>query len=173
MSKALLKKYLGSLNKAEIIQIVLDLYEARKEAKEYLEYFINPNEQRKMEEYKQIIENEFYPKRGFPKCSFSVCRKAIADYRKLHPSPENLGDLMIFFVEQACMLTHEYGDMEEQYYTSTENNFNAAMKHLAKNRIIEQFDNRIETILKHADTCGYGFSETMPEIYHKYADAQG
>ena len=37
MSKVALKKYLGILDKSEIIDVVLDLYDARKEAKEYLE----------------------------------------------------------------------------------------------------------------------------------------
>lgn len=41
MSKIALKKYLGTLEKSEVIDVVLDLYDARKEAKEYLEYFLN------------------------------------------------------------------------------------------------------------------------------------
>ena len=59
MSKATLKKYLGSLDKSEVIDVVLDLYDARKEAKEYLEYFLNPDETAKMKEYKAIIGMSF------------------------------------------------------------------------------------------------------------------
>ena len=44
MSKVALKKYLNTLQKGEIVEMVLDLYDARKEAKEYLEYFLNPDE---------------------------------------------------------------------------------------------------------------------------------
>ena len=43
MPKVTLKKYLGTLEKSEIIDVVLDLYDARKEAKEYLDYFLNPD----------------------------------------------------------------------------------------------------------------------------------
>ena len=88
MSKVALKKYLGTLEKSEVIDVVLGLYDARKEAKEYLEYFLNPDEKAKLKEYKAIIRNEFWPKRGDGKCQFSVCKKAIADFRKLHPSPK-------------------------------------------------------------------------------------
>lgn len=39
MSKAKLKKYLLSLTKEQITDIVLELYDARKEAKDYLEFY--------------------------------------------------------------------------------------------------------------------------------------
>ena len=86
MSKVALKKYLGTLEKSEVIDVVLDLYDARKEAKEYLEYFLNPDEKAKLKEYKAIIRNEFWPKRGDGKCRFSVCKKAITDLRLRRPA---------------------------------------------------------------------------------------
>ena len=43
MSKAKLKKHLLSLTKEQITDIVLELYDARKEAKEYLEFYLEPN----------------------------------------------------------------------------------------------------------------------------------
>ena len=133
MSKVALKKYLNTLQKGEIIEMVLDLYDARKEAKEYLEYFMNPDEKKKLKEYKTIIQNEFFPKRGDGKCRFSVCRKAIADFRKLHPSPENLADLMLYLVENACEAADSWGDLSESFYDSTESNFEATMKYITKN----------------------------------------
>ena len=82
MSKAQLKKNLMALTKEQVIDVVLELYDARKEAKEYLDFYLNPNDDAKLEEYKKIIYNEFFPKRGEPKCRFSVCRKAISDFKK-------------------------------------------------------------------------------------------
>ena len=63
MSKTTIKKLLQSMTKAEIIEMVLELYSARKEAKEYLEYYACPDEKEKLEEYKSIICEEFYPKK--------------------------------------------------------------------------------------------------------------
>lgn len=40
MSKAQLKKQLKTLEKDEIIEMVMELYDARKEAKEYLEFYL-------------------------------------------------------------------------------------------------------------------------------------
>lgn len=131
MSKVALKKYLNTLQKGEIIEMVLDLYDARKEAKEYLEYYLNPDEKEKLKEYKTIILNEFFPKRGDRKCRFSVCRKAIADFRKLYPAPENLADLMLYLVENACEAADLWGDLWESFYDSTESNFEATILRMA------------------------------------------
>ncbi len=62
-----------SMDKSEIIKMVLELYSARKEAKEYLDFYAEPNEGQKLEEYKHIIREEFHPSRNRePKTRFSV-----------------------------------------------------------------------------------------------------
>ena len=43
-----------SMDKSEIIKMVLELYSARKEAKEYLDFYAEPNEGQKLEEYKAL-----------------------------------------------------------------------------------------------------------------------
>ena len=89
MSKSTIKKLLQSMTKAEIIEMVLELYSARKEAKEYLEFYACPDEKGKLEEYKGIIREEFYPKRRQePQTRLSVCRKTVADFKKLKPSAD-------------------------------------------------------------------------------------
>ena len=58
MSKADVKKYIKSLDKSSLEELVMDLYSARKEAKEYLEYVIKPNDKGKLDEYREIITNK-------------------------------------------------------------------------------------------------------------------
>ena len=65
MSKAKLKKHLLSLTKEQITDIVLELYDARKEAKDYLEFYLAPNCNAELEKSKKAIRNEFFPTRGF------------------------------------------------------------------------------------------------------------
>ena len=78
MSKLDVKRYIQFLERNSLEELVMDLYSARKEEKEYLEYVIKPNDRAKLEEYRAVIMNEFYPKRGEEKMRFSVCRKAVA-----------------------------------------------------------------------------------------------
>lgn len=161
MSKRDLKKELNVLSKEEIINVVLELYDARKEAKEWLGFFINPNEDREVEKYKKIIRNEFFPDRGEGKCRFSVCRKAISDFKKLKPSPDKLADLMIFYIEVGVQMTIQYGDMWEQYYTALENNFDKAVVFIAQNGLTDQYKTRIEKLMESVSHCGCGFYDTF------------
>ena len=97
-----------SMPKEEIIGMVLEMYDARKEAKEYLEFYANPDEDGKLEEYKKIITEEFYPSRGRqePKTRFSICRKAVSDYKKLKPSQDKLADLRCFAMSRTLVSLH-------------------------------------------------------------------
>ena len=48
MSKLDVKRYIQSLDRNSLEELVMDLYSARKEAKEYLEYVIKPNDKAKL-----------------------------------------------------------------------------------------------------------------------------
>lgn len=59
MSKAEVKKYIKSLDRQGLEQLILDLYTVRKEAKEFLDYAVHPNDNAKYEQYKEVIKKEF------------------------------------------------------------------------------------------------------------------
>jgi hypothetical protein len=99
-----------------------------------------------------------------------VAKKAIVDFRRLSPSPELLGDLMVMLPEMACKFTNDYGDMWEQFYTSTATNFELALKFLKKNGLLEQFKLRCEDCVKYAEPCGYGFADEIYELFSEYYD---
>lgn len=128
MFKPTLKRHLQSLTKEQVIDFVLQVYDSVKPAKEMLE------------KYRKIIVQEFYPtaKSAEPKTRFSVCKKAIADFRALKPSPELLADLMLTLAENAANFTYDYGDMWEQYYISAENNFDVGTEIYEEKQPIER-----------------------------------
>ena len=47
MSKINVKNYIKSLDRKALEELVMDLYSARKEAKDFLEYVIEPNDENK------------------------------------------------------------------------------------------------------------------------------
>ena len=64
------------MSKEQIIEMVIEMYDARKEAKDYLEYYASPDENSKLEEYKDIIREEFYPEgRREPRHVFRYAEK--------------------------------------------------------------------------------------------------
>ena len=170
MSKSEVKKYIKSLERSSLEELVMDLYSARKEAKEYLEYVIKPDDNAKLEEYRSIIHNEFFPSRGDAKLRFSVCRKAVSEFKSLDPLPELLADLMLCIPEYATQITHEWGDMWEQFYDATENNFKAAMKYISQHHLQSHFQQRIDTILHNSESSGWWFPDIMRDTYYDYSD---
>ena len=60
ITKAKLKKHLQSLPKEQVIEVVLELYDARKEAKDYLEFYLDPDSDAELEKCKKAIEQEFF-----------------------------------------------------------------------------------------------------------------
>lgn len=169
MTKAKLKKHLQMLPKEQIIELFLKLYDARKEAKEYLDFYLMPNSMAEVEKYKKAIRQEFFPDRGFSeKPSFAKCRKVISDFQKLKPDPHCVADLMLFYIEQGCEYSVTFGDMWEQYYTTLENNFEKAVRVIAQNGLVLDYYKRIENLLDNAQNCGWGFGDTLADIYFNF-----
>lgn len=103
MSKTELKKYLKTLTQAQVSEILLDVYSARKEAKEYLDFFLNPDSEAKAEVFKKKIHREFVSASGYLKRHprRSLCKKAVADFKSFQPDPRALVDVMLYYVELA------------------------------------------------------------------------
>ncbi|MDE7442519.1 MAG: hypothetical protein K2M69_10190 [Muribaculaceae bacterium] len=67
MSKAQLKKALASMESSEIAEMVCELYDARPEAKEYLEFWLKPDPQGELEKYKVKVHRLFFTPSGKPR----------------------------------------------------------------------------------------------------------
>ena len=179
MSKSQVKKLLAGMSKEEVINTVMELYDARKEARDYLDYYVNPNESNELEKFKKIVLKEFDDDISRdPQCRFSVCRKALSDFKKLAPSTETLAEAMVYYVERVCEFSFYAGDLWEQYYDSAVSNFRSMLKFLVKNDMLEAMMPRVVQIMAWCWPCGYGFHdeigdsfcELVPPQYHSKAD---
>lgn len=185
MSKSQVKKLLSSMSKEDVINVVLELYDARKEARDYLDYYANPDETSELEKFKKIVLKEFDDDISRnPQCRFSVCRKALSDFKKLTPSSDTLAEAMVFYMERVYEFSFCAGDLWEQYYDSAISNFQSTLKFLIKNNLLESMMPRIVQIMAWSWPCGYGFHdetgdsfcELVPQQYHSIvseADALG
>jgi hypothetical protein len=170
MSKSTLKKHLQTLNKDQIIEVVLEIYSNMKPVREYFEYYLSPNEKEMLEKFRQIITKEFSTEweHSEPKLRFSVAKKAISDFRILKPSPELLADLMLTLAEHSCKITYEFGDMTEQYYNSAATNFEIALIFIESNGLLENFKPRCLDCVKWASNSGYGFADEIYDLYYSF-----
>ena len=60
MSKAKVKKALGELDRAELIEVIMEMYSARTEARDYLEFWIDPDMDRQLDDLKVKLNKIFF-----------------------------------------------------------------------------------------------------------------
>lgn len=151
MSKRDLKKYLTELNKQQLEEQILELYEKFPAVKTYYNFVFNPKEDLLLQESKIKISNEYYPQKisGRPrraKMRRSVAQKYIKHFILLGVDPFLIGDLMLYSIEIAQTFSSERFVQSELFYKSMFNSFNQAVKFMIANGILEEFKTRIISI---------------------------
>lgn len=79
---------------------------------------------------------------------------------------------MLAYVEAGVQFTRQYGDIDEPFYNSMEGMFETAAKHITKHKLHDQFESRCRQIVKDASGTGWGFHDTLSEIYDEYFGAR-
>lgn len=169
MSKTILKQYLTQRSKDQLIDDIADLFIKFSVVQDYYQAKMHPvDEEQLLKKYKAVIEREFFPSRGFGKARRSVARKAISDYKKVSGDPVGLADLMLFFVETGVRFTNEYGDIDEPFYNSMESMYQKALQHIFKYDLQYHFDDRCQKIVSQSAHTGWGFHDTLSELFFEY-----
>lgn len=73
-----------------------------------------------------------------------------------------------FYIEQGCQFTIMFGDMWEQFYITMETNFEKALNFIFLNGLLLNYYERIENLIYSVNNCGWGFADSLMDIYHKY-----
>lgn len=106
MSKQQLKKFFETLDKEQIIAAVIEMYSARKEAKAYWDYYINPDCAKMLEKAKKGVRAAFYTRgeNGHPRRRprFKDGNAVVSDFKLLPPDSDSLAELMIYYFEQCA-----------------------------------------------------------------------
>lgn len=87
----------------QISELVLDLYDARPEAREYLDFFVKPDLDAKMKKAQSAVHKEVSRSaRGRSKMRITRIRRLIKDIVSLNPGDEAVCDIMTFAIEEVC-----------------------------------------------------------------------
>lgn len=151
MSKRDLKKYLTELNKKQLEEQVLELYEKFSPVKTYYDFVFNPKEDTLLKECKIKISNEYFPQKTSgkprrPKMRRSVAQKYIKHFILLGVDPFIIGDVMLYAIEIAQTFSAERTVKQESFYKSMFNSFEQAVIFMIANGILNEFKSRIVAI---------------------------
>ncbi|HCT84192.1 MAG: hypothetical protein A2X11_12950 [Bacteroidetes bacterium GWE2_42_24] len=161
------KQELRKLDKERLVDLLSDLYKKNKSVKEYLDFYVNPNEKELFLKYKDKVYEAFYPKRG-DRLKLSDGKKAISDFKKLEASKELLSDLMLFYAETGVEFTNEFGDIDEPFYNSIASVYSNALALMDKENILDKFAERAKKIVDDTSGIGWGFHDELGDIYSDY-----
>jgi hypothetical protein len=164
-----LKRYLKDRSREELVLEITGLFRGFPHVREYYAAKIGPDGlRRSLARAKKVIENEFFPERGFGKARFTVAKKAIAEFTRLSASPESIADLMLFTVETGIEFTRTYGDIDESFYRGLESMYERALRLISQKDLMRDFSDRCKAIIDEGVQVGWGFNETMQETYSGY-----
>lgn len=95
MSKTSLKKELALMTNEQLIQIILDSYDANPEFKEYYEYFLNPDERKLIEKHDNVVSKELgKSKWNYSKARVTVIKNAVKKFIGYNPGPEAVMNML-------------------------------------------------------------------------------
>ncbi len=106
----------------QLVQVVLDAYDARKDTREYFEFFLNPDVGRQMEKATETVRKELgRVKWGKSKARVTVFKTLIKNFIGLNPGPEHVLEMM------TMVLTHMAVFEKFVNYTSTQEKYAATL----------------------------------------------
>ncbi|NRS87520.1 hypothetical protein HNQ02_000427 [Flavobacterium sp. 7E] len=155
MSKRDLKKYLGELNKEQLEEQLIELYEKFSPVKVYYDFVFNPKEESLLQEAKLKISQEYFPqqtgrKNKKAKMRRSVAQKFIKHFVLLGVDPFVVIDVMLYNIEIAQTFASENTIKQELFYKSMLNSFEQASQYAVANGVLSDFKSRLHGVYEEA-----------------------
>ena len=151
MSKRDLKKYLQELDKSQLEEQIIALYDKFSLIKVYYNFVFNPNEKHLIKDCKIKVSNEYFPvspsgKPRRPKMRRSVAQKYIKHFILLGVDSFLIADVMLYSIEIALTFCAEKPVKSELFFKSMLSSFEQAVRFMIANGILEDFKSRIASI---------------------------
>ena len=173
MSKRDLKKYLHELDKSQLEEQIMELYDKFSPIKVYYDFVFNPKEDTLLKECKIKISNEYYPARTSgkprrPKMRRSVAQKYIKHFILLGVDSFIVADVMLYSIEIAQTFSAEKPVKSETFYKSMLSSFEQAVRFMIANGILEDFKSRIVAISKETNQQNWFNKEEFNAIIDRF-----
>lgn len=148
MSKTKLKAAISGLDAEQMRALILDVYDARREAKEYLDFFADPDVGGMLRKYKNALVKECgRVSRGRARPRMSKVRKHIKDFASFNPGDEYVAEIMVTAMELLC---HAGSDtwVPEQTQRSIAKLLESTILFILTHGVQQQMLPRIDTAIK-------------------------
>jgi phosphate uptake regulator len=159
-----LQKNLERSSSKGLIKLVRALYDLNDQNRRFLCARLVSGDSN-LQDYKAIIRRALYPDvcSKDDRLDLRAGRKAISDFKKASNDPGGVLELMVYYVEEGNKFTVDYGDIDEQFYSSLESMFDAVLRILKKSpdTMVARFLPRLRAVVAKADGIGWGYYDCI------------
>ncbi len=160
MSKRDLKKYLSSLEKEQLEQQILELYDKFDELRIFYNFAFDPKEDKLIGEAKLRISKEYFPQTNRrAKARRSVAQNQIRHFLQLGVDPNLIADVMLFNIEIAQSFSSEKQNLPQAFSKSMFRSFEQAVNYISQNGLTSEYIVRLQKITGEAET------QKWPNLY--------
>jgi hypothetical protein len=162
------RQHLGTWGKPALLALVKDLYDTAAENRDFIQARCQAEAGggEVLEKYRRKIVDQFFPTRGEGKLKLGEARKAIRDYCKATGNLPGTVELLMTYFENGVKFTHEYGDIDERFYSSVESALDelAALLRGEARELYPKFRDRLARVEQMTDGIGWGFHDFVAGV---------
>ncbi len=166
-----MKGSLEAYSKSELIELLADLYKVSEEAGLFLGGRFDQSPvalQPYLRKLKKALSADLIYDEVI---DWVTADRVISNYRIASGNHDGLAKLLITYAYEANQFTLEYGDIDEGYYESVEGAFQKAVDHLLlmeqQGEPIASHVKELEDIVDSTSDIGWGYPDTLGDIFHK------
>ncbi len=173
------RQHLATWDQPALLALVKDLYEAAAGNRDFIHARcqVEDGGGEVLEKYRQKVIGQFFSKKahGMGDLKLGEARKAIRDYKKATGSIPGTAELLMTYVESGARFTHEYGDIDERFYSSVESALDelATLLRSEARELYPPFRERLAKVVKMTDGIGWGFHDFIVDVVGRLEDELG
>ncbi|MDE6551390.1 MAG: hypothetical protein K2K98_00305 [Muribaculaceae bacterium] len=168
MSKSKLKKELAGMTQEQVSDLMVQVYEASKEAKAWLDFYLNPDIEALGEKYRKQIHLKCYGRNGKARRpKMRDCNQLIKTFSLIVQDPTPVSDLMLYFVEEITRVASLKGRYSESYQRTLTGQFRKTLEYMKSAGLLEYSMPRIRKIIGMAERCSRYLADEYEEAMEK------
>ena len=147
MSKSKLKKELAGMTQEQVADLMVQVYEASKEAKAWLDFYLSPDIEALSEKYRKQIHLKCYGRTGKARRpKMRNCNQLIKTFSTIVQDPVPVSELMLYFMEEITRVASLKGRFSESYIRTLSGQFKKTLDYLESTGLLEYNMPRIRKI---------------------------
>ena len=174
MSKTTVRKALRDFDAEELRQLIFDLYEKSKDAKELLDFYAVPDIRAKREQYeKPILKEATRRYKRSPKPRFTRIRATVKQFARLDVGPEAVASLMAFAILEFLKVAGDGVSLSDATVTGANKFLHETLTFMSDHMLLDEWLPQIDKNVRllpvrrfHSNPLRSALLDTISEISH-------